>query len=559
MGVYYEYPVDTLIHTSPRWRIKEGYLNQDTGEVYLYAEATSGAGSFSYSYIYVQLVCLYPSGEYTMDYVCGLENPGFGNIYGDFSGTITVDLNAGATECYLAMRCAQYEDTLGGKGCTISSDADHDPGYEIPGTRVKLETVSKPKVGNLRNTNPYNGNQGVSASTSTIDIAWDSIGEDPPDKMYYSFGDYWRPVPNNAYSLHLEGYSPGTSVYINILATNGAGNAEDLPGITVRTRYDNPTVTATVTNRNTTSFTINWQSNVPLKQLDYSVNGGYEIVQLGGQTSGSITITGLAPGTQYPIYVNGTSTDEYDGLGSPTITIYGQTLDSPKISASISANRLEQISFNWSSNMTMKQIKYTISGSTKTANVSGTSGSIIITGLSPNTSYSISISGVSSDDKGGVASNTVSITGKTLDIAKISTIEKITHGTNFRVVITNPSNTSATLKLWTSGNNHRCDISMNVTVGTYTVTVTESKWDDIYKTFPNSNTNTMYAQLTTHGTKDYTDSQKTQTITLTGVQKTCKTGINSQPRRVQVWVGDSNRKPRRCVSWTNVSKIRRTI
>ena len=69
----------------------------------------------------------------------------------------------------------------------------------------------------------------------------------------------------------------------------------------------------------------------------------------------------------------------------------------------------------------------------------------------------------------------------------------------------------------------------------------------------------MYAQLVTHGNKDYNDNQKTSTITLTGIQKTCKTGINNTPRRVQVWVGDSSGKARRCVSWTNVSKIRRTI
>ena len=35
MGVYFEYPVDTLIHTSPKWEITGGYLNQDTGEVSL--------------------------------------------------------------------------------------------------------------------------------------------------------------------------------------------------------------------------------------------------------------------------------------------------------------------------------------------------------------------------------------------------------------------------------------------------------------------------------------------------------------------------------------------
>ena len=558
MGVYFEYPIDTLIHTSPKWEITGGYLNQDTGEVSLSVGATGGAGSsFSYPYIYVQLICLYPSGEYTMDKVCGLENPGFGNIYGDFSGSITVDLNAGATECYLAMRCGMSE--AGGGDCTISADANQDPGYEIPGTRVKLDTVEKPVIGNVRNTNPYNGNQGISASDNSISVAFDWIGGDEPKNLYYSFGDYWRRMPDNGYSLTVDGYSPGTSVFINFLAANDAGNSETLPNITIRTRYENPAITAIVTDINTTSFTINWSSTRPLKQLDYSIAGGYEIIQLNGETSGSIRITGLSPGVQYPIYINGTSTDAYDGLGSPTITIYGQTLAPPTISASISANRLEQISFNWSSNMTLKQIKYTISGSTKTVNVSGTSGSINVTGLSPNTSYAISVVGVSSDDKGGISSNTVSITGKTLDIARISRIESITHGQDFRVVITNPSNTSATLKLWATGNGSRVDMSTNVTVGTVTINVTESKWDQIYKTFPNANTHTLYAQLITHGDRDYNDEQKTATITLTGIQKTCKTGINTIPRRVQVWVGDSSGKPRRCVSWTNVSKIRRTI
>ena len=154
MGVYFEYPVDTLIHTSPKWEITGGYLNQDTGEVSLSVGATGGTGSnFSYSYIYVQLVFLYPSGVYTMDRICGLENYWFGDIYWDFIGTINVDLNAGATECYLAMRCAQYEDT-GGTSCSISSAADSDPGYEIPGTRITLDTTDPPVISNLRNTNP---------------------------------------------------------------------------------------------------------------------------------------------------------------------------------------------------------------------------------------------------------------------------------------------------------------------------------------------------------------------------------------------------------------------
>ena len=471
MGIYFEFPVGAIVHEHPKWEITGGYLNQDTGEVSLSVGATGGAGSsFSYPYIYVQLICLYPSGEYTMDKVCGLENPGFGNIYGDFSGSITVDLNAGATECYLAMRCATSE--AGGGDCTISADANQDPGYEIPGTRVKLDTVEKPVIGNVRNTNPYNGNQGISASDNSISVAFDWIGGDEPKNLYYSFGDYWRQMPDNGYSLTVDGYSPGTSVFINFLAANDAGNSETLPNITIRTRYENPAITAIVTDINTTSFTINWSSTRPLKQLDYSIAGGYEIIQLNGETSGQLTLTGLSPGTQYPIYINGTSTDEYDTLGSETITIYGTTASIPTI----------------------------------------------------------------------------------------TNISTITHGQSFTITVNNPSRLSTTIKIWVTGNGVRLDKSIDTTTnGNVTVTLSESEWDKVYRSFPKQNTHTLYAQLVTHASKDYSDSQKSKTITLTGIQKTAHVGVSNKPRRCQIWVGVDN-KPRRAVGWVGVNNTpRRTI
>lgn len=470
MGVYFEYPANTLIHESPRWRIKEGHINQDTGEVYLYAEATSGAGDFEYSYIYVQLVCVYPSGQYTMDKVCGLENEWFGNIYGDFSGTIHVDLNAGAEYCYLAMRCAQHEDT-GGNSCTISSAADTDPGYEIPGTRVTLDTTDPPVIANLRNTNAYNGNTSVSASTDSISFAFDSTGEDEPTKTYYSFGDHWREIPNAAKSYTVSGYQPGTTVRFNVMGSNEAGNSNILNGV-IRTRYENPVVSASVVGSGIESLTVNWNSTRPLKQLDYSINGGYEKLPLTGQTSGQLTLTGLSPNTQYPIYINGTSTDEYDTLGSTTITIYGTTADIPKI----------------------------------------------------------------------------------------TNIASITHGQAFAVTISNPSKLSTTLKLWVSGNNVRMDKSIATTAnGNVTVTLSESEWDQIYRSFPKANTHTLYAQLVTHGSRDYSDSQKSKTITLTGIQKTAHIGISNKQRRCQVWIGVNNTS-HRCVTWVGVNNTpHRTI
>lgn len=324
MGAHLDYPVETLVHTSPRWRIKSGYIDQDSGIVDLYCEATSGAGEFAYSYIYVQLVRIYADGT-TYDTVCGLWNSGFGNMYQDFSGTIELDLNDGATECYLAMRCAQHEDTGGSAHCTISSAADSDPGYEIPGTRLKLETTKPPVLDNIRNTNKYNNNNGISASTTSISIAWDSIGDDPPTKLQYKTGNgSWTDVPNNAYTLGLSGLSPGTTYTIQIKGSNEAGDSNTL-SITIRTRYAAPVITGKVTGQGLESLTFTWSSTRPLKTLKYKVGTRAEQTKSPNASSGTITVTGLSPGTEYNIVLNGTSTDTYDGIAAAQVTIKGTT------------------------------------------------------------------------------------------------------------------------------------------------------------------------------------------------------------------------------------------
>lgn len=563
MGAYLDYPADTLVHESPRWRIAEGHVDQDKNEVYLWVKATdtSGLASFSYSYIYVQLICIYPSGEYAMDTVCGLWNSGFGNMYQDFAGTISVDLNAGAIECYLAMRCAQWDDTGGGANCTISSDANSDPGYEIPGTRIALQTTEAPQIGNIRNYNPYNGKDGVSNSTSSVSIAWDHTGGDAPAKFQYDSGSGWTNVPNNAYNLVKSGLSPGESVTIRVKGSNDGGESNIL-SITIRTRYDAPKVTASVSSTGLNNMKISWSSNYPLSSITYTANGASHTIQVNGATSGSFTISGLTAGSAYTVSVKGTSTSSYDSLQSSTDNVTGTTKVAPALTISLDNKGLESMRLNWSCTYAIKQLVYKVgTAAEKTISISNAkSGTITLTGLHPNTEYTVRASATTSDANDAYPVPQKSVNGTTLDIARITSIASITHSRDFNVTFTNPSGTSATIKLWATGNGFTQNISINVTTaGTKTISPTEAQWDTIYKSFPNANTHTMYGQITTHGTSDYTDSQKSSTITLTGIQKTGKTGINNVPRRVQVWVGDSSGKARRCVTWTNVSKIRRTI
>lgn len=564
MGAYLDYPAETVVHEHPMWRIAEGHVDQDKNEVYLWVKATdtSGMASFSYSYIYVQLICLYPSGEYTMDTVCGLWNSSFGDMYQDFAGTISVDLNAGAIECYLAMRCAQWDDTGGGANCSISSAADSDPGYEIPGTRIALQTTEAPQLGNIRNTNKYNDNDKISASTNKINIAWDHTGGDAPTKLEYKTGNgAWTDVPNNAYSLGLAGLSPGTTYNIQIKGSNDGGESNTL-SISIRTRYNSPTVTASVSSTGLDNMKISWSSNYPLSSITYTVNGASHTIQVNGATSGSFTVSGLSAGSSYTVSVKGTSTSSYDSLQSSTDTVTGTTKAAPALTISLDNKGLESMRLNWSCTYAIKQLVYKVgTAAEKTVSISNAkSGTITLTGLHPNTEYTVRASATTSDANDAYPVPQKSVNGTTLDIARITSIASIIHSRDFNVTFTNPSGTSATIKLWATGNGFTQNISINVTTaGTKTISPTEAQWDTIYKSFPNANTHTMYGQITTHGTSDYTDSQKSSTITLTGIQKTGKTGINNVPRRVQVWVGDSSGKARRCVTWTNVSKIRRTI
>lgn len=461
------------IHTKPNWDLVSASIDQDSNTVSVNVETSNNIGGrFEYHGMWVQLVRVYKDGHTDCTEIAGVHGSGSGNnIYRDFSGTKNVDMqDDNVTRVYLAMRCTMHAD--GGGDCDISGAANQNPGYEIPGTSMTLIHTVVPEIGNVRNTNPYNGNQKVSASTNSVSIAFDWTGGDKPTNLYYSHGDYWRPIPGNAYSFTLDGYAPGYSVFVNILATNSAGNSPTQPGITIRTRYDAPTVSANSSNVGLEGFRISWSSNRTMKSIRYKIDGVRDWTSFNvGSNSGNMTVTGLNPGTQYTVRVSGYSSDAYDGI----------------------------------------------------------------------------------------LSNEVTFNVTTLAIATITGISNITHGQSFTVSISNPSGSNCTLRLWVDGNGGTASISKSTT-GNITVTPSEAEWDNIYRRYTNSNSVTLKAQLTTHGSKNYTDSQKTKTITLTGIQKTAHFGVNNAPRRVQLWVGDSSGKARRCVGWVGTgSGTKRTI
>lgn len=475
MAAYLTLPVGTEIHDQPDWEISGGYIDQANNRVSISCITNDAGASFSYQGMWVQLVRHYSDGREDYTEVAGVHGSGQ-DIYQNFSGTVTVDMsNRSIQYVYLAMRCTTWADSGERNHCTISSKADTDPGYAIPGTTLYLEHIVAPVIGNLRNNSPYNGNSGVSSSTNSIAIAYDWTGGDAIDTCYYSLNDNgWHVTPTGSGYFTITGLQPGTTYKISALASNAAGNSNRLD-IWVRTRYDAPTVSANITNIGLEGFTINWSSNRTMKSIRYKIDNVRD----------------------------------------------------------------------WIS-----------------SNVSSASGTINVSNLSPATRYTVRVSGYSSDTYDGILSNEVTLTVTTLDIAKITSISEITHGEEFTVTITNPSASDTTLSLNVSGNGGgwEHDILSQSTGNTITVDLSESDWDEIYRRYPASNEVTLTAQLTTHGIQDYDDTEKSQTITLTGIQKTAHFGVDNAPRRVQVWVGDSSNKPRRAVCWVGADGgTKRTI
>lgn len=310
---------------------------------------------------------------------------------------------------------------------------------------------------------------------------------------------------------------------------------------------------------NSIAIAYDWTGGDAIDTCYYSLNdNGWHVTPTG---SGYFTITGLQPGTTYKISALASNA----AGNSNRLDIWVRTrYDAPTVSANITNIGLEGFIINWSSNRTMKSIRYRIDNVRDwvSSNVSSSSGTINVSNLSPATRYTVRVSGYSSDTYDGILSNEVTLTVTTLDIAKITTISDIIHGEEFTVTISNPSSSDTTLSLNVLGNGGgwEHDILSQSTGSTITVDLSESDWDEIYRRYPASNEVTLTAQLTTHGIQDYDDTEKSQTITLTGIQKTAHFGVDNAPRRVQVWVGDSSNKPRRAVCWVGADGgTKRTI
>jgi len=226
----------------------------------------------------------------------------------------------------------------------------------------------------------------------------------------------------------------------------------------------------------------------------------------------------------------------------------------PVYSASISNQTAETVTFDWKSDIPLKSVSYTLNNkdyTTKNVN-SKKSGSIKISGLTPNHSYTIKTYGTSTSNAKGV---TRTLSAKTVSVASITSSVDLIFGSSLPIKKTNSSGFSDDLYFYINDQL----ISKKTNVGnSYTLTFSQDELDKMYKLFGNTNTATTKVTIITKGTSEYTTS-KTGTLTLNGNAKTAHIGINKVPLRAKAYIG-VNKIPKRAVLWIGVNgKPRRCI
>lgn len=328
MVVYW--PIGQYVHDTPRWDISGGFLDTSDGRCDVGIVTADNYGYFNYKELAVYINILYADG--TTEYTKVFGSTG----YNAKSGTIYVD-TTDARQAWLSVYCSKNNDgggpcgsdwDLAGPGAGVSA-IDTVPGWEIPNTRAVL--TSPPSISSLTNTNRYNNQSGVSASTTSISLSWTQTAGSAATYAQYSLdgGGSWHNFGSSPYtSGTISGLTPGTSYAVDVRNGNSAGNSNSLY-MAIRTRHSAPVVSITEITAELEALNVSWSSDKNMASVQYQLNGtsGSWITTGNTGRSGTFRIPNLNYNTEYTVYLRGTSTSTYDSLQSNTVNSSERTLD----------------------------------------------------------------------------------------------------------------------------------------------------------------------------------------------------------------------------------------
>jgi len=202
---------------------------------------------------------------------------------------------------------------------------------------------------------------------------------------------------------------------------------------------------------------------------------------------------------------------------------------------------LNTLEASWSTNMAVNAIQCSVNGGAWTNPNTGatpantTSGSVSITGRTPNTTYTLRLR--SRGTASGLwieASSTLSIT--TLAIGSMSASPNFDLGSNASVTTVTPSTTSTAYNLSLLVGGTQILIRNGVgNAGAKTVTFTRAELDTLYRRMVNNaNLAITWRLATVYGGSTW-NSDRAATIVMSGNQPTIQSNVNDVWRRGYVW------------------------
>ena len=218
--------------------------------------------------------------------------------------------------------------------------------------------------------------------------------------------------------------------------------------------------------------------NVPNTQFSVSPNSTITLANCG------LPVQHNADGTKTCILNVEVGGNVMWGNGSQTITL--DTIPRyPNVSISESNRSYGWLSFNWYADVNCDYLSYSIDGGTNWIDkgaVSGTSGNVKITGLTPATTYQLKCRLRRSDNQLVGESNLISL--DTISTPRVMGTSIITIGDALIMDISNPLSDSVSVEIYDT-NNTLLDTFTTTINGTYTYNTTSIK-NDLYSSIPNA-------------------------------------------------------------------------
>lgn len=306
----------------------------------------------------------------------------------------------------------------------------------------------------------------------------------------------------------------------------------------------------------TNSVNVYWGADATCDAIQCSVNGGGWFDVSGYP---EYTIGGLSPNTSYSIRTKIRRQDSQ--LWTESGTIYATTDQvTPNITGiwvkSVGLNSITfAVSCDWAHTFYYKLVNWNdwIRGWN---NINY--AEVTITGLAPNTTYTLEVLCRNWINEGANIYKDAYVTcvGTTLDIGIITSAPDINFGDSARITKSNPSGVLNNLRIETL--NPTVTIASRNNVGDdYTLILTDTEWDELYRKLGDNNAITIRYVIDTYGdaihyhwvdrTLTLTGNQKTSHIGISGARKRAKVfiGVNGSVKRAVMWIGNNGRK--RCI------------